>query len=906
MNKPTNSSKWKRHRVFASSLRSSTNDTPASPAKRDSKWVRRSKPRVDSTERRKDGRRKRRRRREKREKEEKKDVPFCNLTAEMLCIKTDIKDERAAGEATVKGDRVVDGGRKGKALRADPGGSGDGLGGSGGGSGDSSSGPSDGSGSSGDGSGSSGDGSGGDSTGTGSGSTESSGDGSSGDSSSGSGSSGSDSSSGYDPSTMTWDDWVDYVLTTDDPASEALFKSALQNADYSRLTRKIGAIACPYRPNLCYINAGTQALAATGFVHYITRPDQLHPIIGAHDITPITKRFASAFKNINQWYSAGFDGNLASRIGTGRVDITPDPVDIALGMPPFYIPETGFTPMCDITEFLDNIVASFDNEYANEMINFMGTGAGAEGFVPYTNPIMGSQTTKIACLICGYTYVEQDLRPWVGALQKPQRDWNYDGRFHVSLEDTLNHFTRVTVVENEHCISCNLIDVYKILKKAHEAQEKDVKAAATPEEAAAAGPDIPEIDRRLKAVENTLRRKLTNHRIYVDDMGRVAGIPMRAEAVTPLSRLSKTQAISDLPNTVILGYNLVKGLTSVKNRTLLTIPPTITFAPWTADMRDGGHSLDPLLPLRPPSSKFNDGIEYQCRAISYHNGTTVNSGHFYTDRLPWIPSNDDLASGKDSKQPYEWWLCNESYTDMFVADQPFPRPCGAKEQEVLVVYERIMDPADKAAMPPIPKTHTLNYDREYHFSEFGVPGTDGAVVFKNKEGEAWSSVSTKISAIDLTGITGTLSAVGMRSSKRVRVYDDEDGRLVIHPLLKMDKRPSKRMKVVDPSSMTGLRSAKPNKEIIKAMGNLHNPALIVHPKVLADKEQKKKWRMGGSYGGNFIIPPGASADDDVEDQAGNIHEQGELEDGQDTELELRRLRERASAPRPETWPGARK
>ncbi|KAF3142355.1 hypothetical protein TWF569_007666 [Orbilia oligospora] len=669
--------------------------------------------------------------------------------------------------------------------------------------------------------GSSGSGSGG---GSGGSSGGGSGDGSGGTSGGGSGGS----------SIFSWRSWSSIIWSNSDPVNEAIFKSKLTIADYSRLTKKIGAIARPATVNLCYLNAGIQALAATRFVHFVDRTDQITPIAGGgHGLVPITERIANAFRSINQWYHAGFSGSLANRVASGRVHQTPMPDTIGMG--------------------------SLDDEYLGELQTFHDLGA--SGWVNYQNPTTCTQATKVSCLICGYTYVEEISR--------------------VDLAHTLDHFTRIALVESEACISCNLIDLYKINKRAQRLLKASAKGEtdATSETSKKISADIIEIDRRLLAIEQGLRRKLTNDRIPVDDNGRLRGINMRSEAMTPRSPRSETQAISRLPNTIILGYNIVHSDTMKKNRTQLKIPQVLSFASWTADITDGNHSRDPLRPLRPKGSKYNDGIEFECRAISYHHGETTNSGHYFTDRLPWIPNPRDVAAGAAPREPYEWWFCNEYITDMFAADQPFPRPSGAKEQEVLVVYERIMDPADKAAiiLPSADTTRLFDFNREYQFSEYSIPA-GGPVVFKNEQNMEGKS-SPRLDLSKWTKITGFFGGVGTRSSKRVRVHDYENEDISISSAVEiMETRPPKRARVAkhEVGAGWGLRSTRgaghePNveRERRKAMENLHDSSLIRHPEVLADFEQKKKWRMGGSHGGDFIIPPSPDASNSSIDSGSN-------------------------------------
>ncbi|KAF3145805.1 hypothetical protein TWF594_003790 [Orbilia oligospora] len=715
--------------------------------------------------------------------------------------------------------------------------------------------------------GSSGSGSGG---GSGGSSGGGSGDGSGGTSGGGSGGS----------SIFSWRSWSSIIWSNSDPVNEAIFKSKLTIADYSRLTKKIGAIARPATVNLCYLNAGIQALAATRFVHFVDRTDQITPIAGGgHGLVPITERIANAFRSVNQWYHAGFSGSLANRVAAGRVHQTPMPDTIGMGMLPFIDTASGFTPMCDITEFLDSIIGSLDDEYLGELQTFHDLGA--SGWVNYQNPTTCTQATKVSCLICGYTYVEEISRVWIGALYKPHVDSNVDGTHTVDLAHTLDHFTRIALVESEACISCNLIDLYKINKRAQRLLKASAKGEtdATSETSKKISADIIEIDRRLLAIEQGLRRKLTNDRIPVDDNGRLRGINMRSEAMTPRSPRSETQAISRLPNTIILGYNIVHSDTMKKNRTQLKIPQVLSFASWTADITDGNHSRDPLRPLRPKGSKYNDGIEFECRAISYHHGETTNSGHYFTDRLPWIPNPRDVAAGAAPREPYEWWFCNEYITDMFAADQPFPRPSGAKEQEVLVVYERIMDPADKAAiiLPSADTTRLFDFNREYQFSEYSIPA-GGPVVFKNEQNMEGKS-SPRLDLSKWTKITGFFGGVGTRSSKRVRVHDYENEDISISSAVEiMETRPPKRARVAkhEVGAGWGLRSTRgaghePNveRERRKAMENLHDSSLIRHPEVLADFEQKKKWRMGGSHGGDFIIPPSPDASNSSIDSGSN-------------------------------------
>ncbi|KAF3278323.1 hypothetical protein TWF970_004766 [Orbilia oligospora] len=688
---------------------------------------------------------------------------------------------------------------------------------------------------SGGGSGGSSGGGSGDTPGGGSGGTSGGGSGNT----SGGGSGGSSGGGSGSSSMFSWRSWSSIIWSNSDPINEAIFKSKLTTTDYSRLAKKIGAIARPATVNLCYLNAGIQALAATRFVHFVDRTDQITPIAGGgHGLVPITERIANAFKSVNQWYNAGFSGSLANRVAAGRVHQTPTPDTIGMGMLPFMDTASGFTPMCDITEFLDNIIGSLDDEYLMELQTFHDLGA--SGWVNYQNPTTCTQATKVSCLICGYTYVEEITRVWIGALYKPHVDSNVDGTHTVDLAHTLDHFTRIALVESEACISCNLIDLYKINKRAQRHLKASAKgeADATSDTSKKISADIIEIDRRLLAIEQGLRRKLTNDRIPVDDNGRLRGINMRSEAMTPRSPRSETQVISRLPNTIILGYNIVHSDTMKKNRTQLKIPQVLSFAPWTADTTDGNHSRDPLRPLRPKGSKYNDGIEYECRAISYHHGETTNSGHYFTDRLPWIPNPRDVAAGAAPREPYEWWFCNEYITDMFAADQPFPRPSGAKEQEVLVVYERIMDPADKAAiiLPSADTTRLFDFNREYQFSEYSIPA-GGPVVFKNEQ-------NMEVEIMDT------------RPPKRARVANYEVG------------------------ASWGLRSTRgaghesnAERERRKAMENLHDSSLIRHPEVLADFEQKKKWRMGGSHGGDFIIPPSPDASTSSIDSSNNDRKQ---------------------------------
>ncbi|KAF3249927.1 hypothetical protein TWF192_005423 [Orbilia oligospora] len=668
--------------------------------------------------------------------------------------------------------------------------------------------------------GSSGGGSGGDSGGTsggGSGDTSGGGFGGSSGGGSGGGSWGTSSGGSGGSSIFSWRSWSSIIWSNSDPVNEAIFKSKLTITDYSRLTKKIGAIARPATVNLCYLNAGIQALAATRFVHFVDRTDQITPIAGSgHGLLPITERIANAFRSVNQWYNAGFSGSLANRVAAGRVHQTPMPDTIGMGMLPFMDTASRFTPIS-----------------------------------------------------------------WIGALYKPHVDSNIDGTHTVNLAHTLDHFTRIALVESEACISCNLIDLYKINKRAQRHLKASAKgeADATSETSKKISADIIEIDRRLQAIEQGLRRKLTNDRIPVDDNGRLRGINMRSEAMTPRSPRSETQAISRLPNTIILGYNIVHSDTMKKNRTQLKIPQVLSFAPWTADTTDGNHSRDPLRPLRLKGSKYNDGIEFECRAISYHHGETTNSGHYFTDRLPWIPNPRDVAAGAAPREPYEWWFCNEYTTDMFAADQPFPRPSGAKEQEVLVVYERIMDPADKAAtiLPSADTTRLFDFNREYQFSEYSIPA-GGPVVFKNEQNMEGKS-SPRLDLSKWTKITGFFSGVGTRSSKRVRVHDYENEDIEVSSAVEiMETRPPKRARVAkrEVGAGWGLRSTRgadhesnAERERKKAMDNLHDSSLIRHPEVLADFEQKKKWRMGGSHGGGFIIPPSPDTSNSSIDSSNN-------------------------------------
>ncbi|RVD86553.1 uncharacterized protein DFL_004822 [Arthrobotrys flagrans] len=730
----------------------------------------------------------------------------------------------------------------------------------------------------------------GSSDGSGGGSGDTSGGGSGG--SPGDGSSGGPSGSSGDRSGLSitpWGDWARMVWTSADPVNEALFRSNLKAADYSRLNRKIGAIAHSACVNLCYLNAGIQALAATRFVHFVDRGDQLAPISGdGHGLLQITERIRDAFRGVNKWCDAGFGGSLATRVLAGRVHQTPVPQTIGMGMPPFLDPSTGFTPMCDMMEFLDSIIGSLNEEYFTELETFRDWGA--SGWVNHQNPTAGMQATKISCLICGYTYVEQNSRVWIGALHKPFAENNAHGRHAVSVPHSLDHFTRVALVESEACISCNLIDLYKINRRARRHLRANAKKEVVAGGEASKGtlPDMLEIDRRLLAIEQALRRKLTNDRIPVDENGRLRGINMRSEAVTPRSPRSETQAISRLPDTIILGFNIVQSETTKKNRTQLKIPQVLSFAPWTADMTDGNHSRDPLRPLRPKDSRFNDGIEFECRAISYHRGEDTNGGHYFTDRMPWIPNPRDVAAGKDTNQPYEWWFCNEYLTDMFPADQPFPRPSGAKEQEVLVVYERIMNPADKAAIIPASRVPRFDYNREYHFSEYPIPAGP-PVVFKNEQKALDDRPLIDWSKWTKFTVTGLFSAVGTRSSKRVRVCDDEDGNLIIQSMA--DTRPSKRARVSEYEAggrgvrSTGRTGPEVEKQRRKTLERLHDSNLIRNPKALADPEKKRKWRMGGSHGGHFIIPPADTSASSIESnnnekkkkqqRARNPHERGE-------------------------------
>ncbi|KAK6526818.1 hypothetical protein TWF281_010016 [Arthrobotrys megalospora] len=651
-----------------------------------------------------------------------------------------------------------------------------------------------------------------------------------------------------------------YVEAAEDKTAEAAHKAGLDGTYYIRQTRKLGAIARPYQPNLCYINASIQALAATRFAHFVKRPDQLAPVLSdGHGLLPVTDRIRDAFRSINQWYDTGFEGSLNARVATGRVYLTPTPDTLGLNRLPFLDPFTGDTPMCDVMEFLEELSDTLNQEYVNERQLFDNVADGS-GWVEYRNPIQAEQVTKTSCLMCGYTYVQQETgreMAWVGALFKPHVDYNPDGSAVITVGETLDHFTRVALVETEACISCNLIDSYDIYRRARRhvrARERKEKATESGVSAGTTA-ELVEIDNRLVVIEKGLRHKLTNQKIPVDPNGRLPGIHMRSEAMTPRAPQSRTRAISHLPDTVILGYDIVDPASRNKNRTQLDIPQELAFAPWTVDTTAGNHSRDPLQPLRPPTSKFNDGIEYECRAIVYHNGGDTNSGHYYTDRLPWIPRPEDVTAGTDSKQPYEWWFCNEALTDIFADDQPFPYLSGAKQQEVLVVYERIMDPADKADIIQPDSFDEFDYHREYPFSEYGIP--PGEVKLINKEKEALDKARLVASSVDLSSI---LSAITLRASKRVRV-DEEEYRDIAIPSIE-GTRPPKRVRVCENRIRSrGIRSAgsmdhETEKQRRKAMADLHDPTRIALPRTLADQEKKKKWRMGGSYGGHsFDIRP---------------------------------------------------
>ncbi|KAK6348904.1 hypothetical protein TWF730_009667 [Orbilia blumenaviensis] len=686
------------------------------------------------------------------------------------------------------------------------------------------------------------------------------------DSESGPGSS-TGSSSGPDPA-LDWRGWVQYVRTNEEPANEAAFRNSLVLPHYSRVTKKIGAIARPYIPNLCYINATIQALAATRFPHYILRPNQLNIVSPGLDITPATDHLRTAFRTINKWYDTGFTGCLNTRAATGRIHLTPSPFDLALDQPPFTA-ANGYTPMCDVKEFFEELSARLANEYTQESSIFHGIPptAHSPAWVDYPNPTMGQQATKRACLLCGYTYIEQETKVWMGSLYKPHWDANPTGLHTVSFTDTLDHFTRVALVHTEACISCNLIEFYNIHRRARRHLRRIGRTEKEKDGSISEGTTarIAEVERRMGEMERGLNRRLTSQQIPTDENGRLPGIYLRSEAATPRSPRADTKAISHLPDTLILGYDIINPSSLRKNRTHVELQPIVDFSPWTADMSTGAHNTDALQPLRSKDSKFNKGIEYECRAVIYHVGMTTNSGHYITERLPWIPRPDDVTKGTDSKQPYEWWLCNESFTDMFTSDQPFRSACGAKEQEVMVVFERIIDPADKIAIPAIKADgdfDVLKFQREYHFSEYGIPGSEGSVVMINNEQALLDQLLDKIKKAAEEGHIASLvtkfEKTGLRSSKRVWVDDDEDGNMVIPP---EETRPLKRARVSYHKAggralrSTGHVDPEVEEQRRKAMEKLQNQSLARYPKAIADPEQKRKWRMGGSHGGDYLIPP---------------------------------------------------
>ncbi|EPS39256.1 hypothetical protein H072_6973 [Dactylellina haptotyla CBS 200.50] len=511
-----------------------------------------------------------------------------------------------------------------------------------------------------------------------------------------------------------WDDFEVLMLSTGgDPDSlkkEATWQARLDNTKFSRRMPKIGSLARPGVTNLCYINATLQALAATRFPHFISRDRQCDDdmYLNAHDA------LSGVFEGVNQWYNDGFGGALYDRVKKGRLTLTPKPPDLDLDKYPFT--DDGETPQCDVKEFLESLHEVLETEKEIEKQGFLSQGHDKDGWINHESPLVGEQTTKVACLRCGYTYMETEERTWIGGIMKPFTD-GQDGPRITDLEDTLDHFTRVRLTEDKSCVACDLTDLHELYTRAS-ATAQAACAKETGDGSTTAPANLAAINKRIAIINQALRHKARNETIPVDNRGAVTGLEMRGADARSKTYHSETKAISKLPNTLVLGYDIIDQVdyyTRKKNKMHLTIPPVLIIAPWTVDTSGSNFQRDPLLPLRPSDSTFMDGVEYVCRAIIYHQGDGTNSGHYFTDRLPWM--SKDL--GKDPHPPYEWWTCNEVVTDMFADDQPFPAPSAGKEQEAMVIYERILDPKDKPGVTPR-ASDTLDYYRKYRFSEVGL------------------------------------------------------------------------------------------------------------------------------------------------------------------------------------------
>ncbi|KAF3930553.1 hypothetical protein ABW19_dt0203124 [Dactylella cylindrospora] len=404
-----------------------------------------------------------------------------------------------------------------------------------------------------------------------------------------------------------------------------------------RQTNKLGGIANTDTSNLCYINSGLQALAATSYATTVFDPiHELGEFLEDFP-APVTDELRFIFADINYWYT-----NNAEE---GRVVTTPHPSNLEL--PPSFLPPGDAAasysdcPQSDIREFLETLIDHVQMERTTRASVLISMGMVPEDFALAPLPVEGAQA---------------ELRSG--------HDSDSEGETYIGIQYS------------------KLLD-------------------------------------RITKIERILQGWSANTEILVTSADRDAiKMPALEADTTPQTTFSFSQAISSLPKVLILNYDIVSSVKVrhedgtvegelKENYMNLKIPPVISFAPYTADHDNQDVEWNSLKRIRPDGSTFKAGEEYQCRSIVYHQdyGSGGTFGHYIADRLPWVPIEGE------KKQPYEWWGCNEGWTDMFIRDQPFPQPHRKKGAEVLVIYERIDDEAERVELAKVEK-HLQDIDKE--------------------------------------------------------------------------------------------------------------------------------------------------------------------------------------------------
>ncbi|EWC48596.1 hypothetical protein DRE_01818 [Drechslerella stenobrocha 248] len=430
---------------------------------------------------------------------------------------------------------------------------------------------------------------------------------------------------------------------------------------HTRRYNKIGGIALPGHPNLCYLNATIQALAATRFPFHLQRATQ--DAFGLSQMLPLHSKLIRTINAINQVFSRRFKGSLEKRIASGRVTRALRPEDLNLGYPfasdeggggggggaDGASVERGKYRQQDVRDLVDALWGTLREEIANMPKLHRG----------WDERMTVQLVVERICMRCGHLTMESVRKPYIGDLQKPFAEGldRLNKNWTIEVERTLEHFASTKTDLTRPCISCALHDLRDIHTRARHNLKSRARRerAATGYVSAQTATALKDISAQTALVNAELQYKHRTGLLPLTATGIVFGVGMSPHQQHPRALHSIVTEIGTLPTTVLLSYDLVRlsrAHGAVKNTMHLNVPPVLNFRPYFADKTAGAHV----------------NANYECRAIVTHFGKDLATGRYYCQRQPWVKGESD----ESKHQGHQWWLCDEARTDAFAEVEDWP------------------------------------------------------------------------------------------------------------------------------------------------------------------------------------------------------------------------------------------